>query len=55
MNTDLLDVLIYEKIKKNESENQDSLNYLQLEIPSYVPENLNEEKKEEKRVIEIQF
>lgn len=50
-----LDILLYEKMKKQEIEDENRLNYIQLEIPKPDSFDTKKEQKENKRVIEIQF
>jgi hypothetical protein len=54
----LLDMVIYENLKKVETESNSKLEQLQLEIPEYdyyVVENSNKKEEEPKRVIEIEL
>lgn len=54
----LLDMVIYENLKKVETESNSKLEQLQLEISEYdyyVVENSNKKEEEPKRVIEIEL
>lgn len=54
----LLDMVIYENLKKVETESNLKFEQLQLEIPEYdyyVVENSNKKEEEPKRVIEIEL
>ena len=54
----LLDMVIYENLKKVETESNSRFEQLQLEIPEYdyyVADNINKKEEEPKRVIEIEL
>jgi hypothetical protein len=54
----LLDMVIYENLKKVETESNSRFEQLQLEIPEYdyyVADNIDKKEEEPKRVIEIEL